>query len=58
MQYEFPELTENCYLFDTHFYTKLSTNKEKINFEAVENWSKNVNIFEKDFIFVPINVKK
>lgn len=55
------------YLFNTCFYTKLihiNTAKDDKNLtpskrrhERVKKWTKNVNIFEKDFIFIPINLR-
>lgn len=57
---------EKSHIFSQFFYKRLTTvNKEKDNNRAltaaqkrharVSNWTKNVNIFEKDFIIVPIN---
>ncbi|XP_050432431.1 uncharacterized protein LOC126840615 [Adelges cooleyi] len=52
------------YLFSTFFYTRLTTPiggndktkpKAQCRHDRVKKWTKNVNIFEKDFIFVPIN---
>ena len=56
-------------LLDTFFYTAL-TNKPKetetekkpkhkpiTRYERVKSWTKNVNVLEKDFIFIPINEK-
>ena len=53
------------YFFSTHFYTRLTTvenenvisnqSKSCINYSSVQRWTKNVNIFEKDFLIVPIN---
>ncbi|XP_050538453.1 uncharacterized protein LOC126903921 isoform X2 [Daktulosphaira vitifoliae] len=55
---------KRSYLFSTFFYTRLTTpkggidkaeSKAQCRHERVKKWTKNVNIFEKDFIFVPIN---
>lgn len=50
------------YLFSSFFYTQLtkiahptSEVKAKSRHNRVKKWTKNVNIFEKDFIFIPIN---
>ncbi|XP_029341357.1 sentrin-specific protease 7-like [Acyrthosiphon pisum] len=57
---------EKAYVFSTHFYScltkqinqstydpSLSCSKNRHN--KVEKWTKKVNIFKKDFIFIPIN---
>lgn len=57
---------ERTYVFNTFFYTSLTKltdtykNEEmrsKFRHDRVKKWTKNVNIFEKDFIFIPINEK-
>lgn len=61
-----PEQREKSHIFSQFFYKRLTTvNKDKDNNRAltaaqkrharVSSWTKNVNIFEKDFIIVPIN---
>ena len=48
---ELPAKIHNrTFLFTSHFYTKLSEDPE-----AVMSWTNTVDIFEKDFIIVPIN---
>lgn len=59
------EQRNKTHIFSTFFYntltnTKLLGNDAKLTaaqkrHERVKNWTKNVNIFEKDFIIVPIN---
>lgn len=62
------KLTEDqqrrTYMFDSFFYTSLTNkkttdslvySKSKIRHERVKKWTKKVNLFEKDFIFIPIN---
>jgi sentrin-specific protease 7 len=53
---------DRLHFFDASFFTKLekargtSTDFElKAVFEKVQEWTDEVNIFEKDCIFVPIN---
>lgn len=46
-----PELSRRCHVMTSHFYSKLEQNK----FAEVATWTKNVNIFEKDFVFIPVN---
>lgn len=57
------------YIFSIHFYKRLTSSNSSSSsakrstvpalasrrHERVKNWTKNVNIFEKDFIVVPIN---
>ena len=56
-------LMTNTYIFSIFFYSRL-TSKSKVSADIpqatlmhnnVKKWTKNVNIFEKDFIVVPIN---
>ena len=55
------ESKKKMYLFNSFFYEKLSTVP---NFsttqrhEKVKRWTKKNDIFEKDFIFIPINQAK
>lgn len=60
--------TENknrTYLFNANFYKTLTKksdvittdSKSKNRHNKVKKWTNNVNIFEKDFIFVPIYEK-
>ena len=48
-----PKTGSNLHFFTSHFYTQLSTKK----FGSMTNWTtkKDINIFEKKFIFIPIN---
>lgn len=48
------------YIFSSFFFSKLGKNVDSstgINFESIKKWTKNVNIFEKEFVFIPINEK-
>ncbi|XP_014218711.1 sentrin-specific protease 7 [Copidosoma floridanum] len=59
---------ERTYIFNTFFYTKLSNPKctltnanmslADIQHAEVKRWTKNINIFEKEFIIIPINLDK
>ncbi|XP_055316050.1 sentrin-specific protease 6-like isoform X2 [Sitodiplosis mosellana] len=64
-----PEQEAKTHIFNTFFYEALSarpTSDSTSNFrnrahrrhERVEKWTKNVNLFEKDFVIVPINQSK
>lgn len=59
---------ERTHIFSTFFYKRLTTMTRHTNHDKdvkqtaaqkrharVQNWTKNVNIFEKDFIIIPIN---
>lgn len=46
----------SIYAFSSMFYTKLTETKKSQSYELVKKWTKNVNIFEKEFIFIPINI--
>ena len=44
------------HFFSTHFLTLLGTG-DKYSFKNVENWTKNINIFEMRRLYFPINIK-
>ena len=45
------------YVYNSLFYTKLTEScNEKEGFELVKRWTKNVDIFERDFLVIPINL--
>ena len=64
-----PEQKNNTHIFSSFFYKRLTTmtsrqrqNKDDVKLTAaqkrharVASWTKNVNLFEKDFIIIPIN---
>ena len=46
------------YIFNTFFYERLTTTakgRRGINYEAVEKWTSKIDIFQYDFVVVPIN---
>ncbi|BGP27982.1 SUMO deconjugating cysteine peptidase Ulp2 [Rhodotorula toruloides] len=51
------KLAPKIHLFNSFFYSQLSTRKDKKNdpYALVEKWTKKVDIFDKRFIVVPIN---
>ncbi|XP_070495132.1 sentrin-specific protease 7-like [Chironomus tepperi] len=55
------EQQNKTHMFSTYFYIKLTTlidDKRTLTAEGhqqIQSWTKNVNLFEKDFIIVPIN---
>ncbi|KIW99283.1 uncharacterized protein Z519_00946 [Cladophialophora bantiana CBS 173.52] len=53
-----PELHKRIHFFNTYFYEALSKTKGRksgINYDAVSRWTKNINLFSRDFIVVPVN---
>ncbi|CAK4141064.1 unnamed protein product [Aphanomyces euteiches] len=47
---------ERIYFFSTHFYTTLvQRSNVQEPFDKVKRWTRSVNIFELDFLFIPIN---
>ena len=53
-----PELAQKIYFFNTYFFatlTNASRAKKGIYYEGVQKWTRGTNIFEHDFIIVPIN---
>ena len=59
-----PAMLARCHFFNSFFYKRLleslgkrvhDPSKVRENFERVERWTKNIDLFSKDFIFVPIN---
>ena len=53
-----PAQASRVYIFNTFFYERLSKpakGKKGINYEAVERWTAKIDIFEYDFVVVPIN---
>jgi sentrin-specific protease 7 len=57
---------DRIHIFSTQFFTHLTSklteyevnsgkSQAQIRFERVKNWTKNINLFVKDFVVVPIN---
>lgn len=55
---QFPESTRNVHIFNTHFYTALTTknNRKSFNYDNVKRWTKSIDLFSFPFVVVPINV--
>jgi Ulp1 family protease len=50
-----PEVAKRIYFHNSYFYTTLTKSAKKgINYQAVQRWTKNVDIISKDYIIVPI----
>jgi len=65
---EQPDVLRRCHFFNSFFYKKLNpyhgeskrrrydeSQRPKIMYDAVRRWVKDLNLMEKDFIFVPIH---
>ena len=53
-----PEVYKRMHFFNTYFYealTKTSSGKKTFNYDAVSKWTKNINLFNRDFVVVPVN---
>lgn len=53
-----PETAGKIYFFNTYFFATLTNpakTKKKINYDGVKKWTRGVNLFEHDFVIVPIN---
>jgi sentrin-specific protease 7 len=48
---------DKVFFFNTYFFTRLTqkTGRGSINYEAVERWTSKVEIFDYDYVVVPIN---
>ena len=58
LQEKHPELESTVYVFNTFFYSAMSTKggRKAFNYDAVRRWTKNVDIFSHPYVVVPINV--
>jgi sentrin-specific protease 7 len=53
-----PENRAKVHAFSCLFYSKLTeATKDEESFQLVSKWSKNVNLFDLDFILFPINLR-
>ncbi|KAL8681367.1 MAG: hypothetical protein Q9186_002510 [Xanthomendoza sp. 1 TL-2023] len=53
-----PTLSRKVYMFNSFFYDKLTSTKagnKGINYDAVERWTRGIDIFTFDFVVVPVN---
>lgn len=53
-----PEVAKKVYFFNTFFFASLTNTqrgKRGINYEAVEKWTRSIDIFAFDYVIVPIN---
>ncbi|KAL1886093.1 hypothetical protein Plec18167_000019 [Paecilomyces lecythidis] len=53
-----PETAKKIYFFNSYFFetlTNLPRGKRGINYEGVQKWTRNIDIFSHDYVIVPIN---
>ncbi|KAL8799282.1 MAG: hypothetical protein Q9182_006019 [Xanthomendoza sp. 2 TL-2023] len=53
-----PTLVRKVYMFNSFFYDKLTSTKagnKGINYDAVERWTRGIDVFTYDFVVVPVN---
>ncbi|KAK5058794.1 hypothetical protein LTR84_011058 [Exophiala bonariae] len=57
MEQHNPELHKRTHFFNTYFFERLTQNAKarSIDFAAVSRWTKAINIFNRDFVVVPVN---
>lgn len=50
-----PDIVKKMHFFSTFFYERLTArSKRQIDYDAVKNWTKTINIFTRDYIVIPI----
>ena len=55
---ERPELLRKMHFFNSYFFDTLNKGTKSvktINYDAVARWTRNVNLFARDFVIVPVN---
>ncbi|ERF74852.1 hypothetical protein EPUS_03236 [Endocarpon pusillum Z07020] len=53
-----PEIAQRVYFYNSYFYERLmqtSKGQKGINYGSVQKWTRNIDIFERDFVIVPVN---
>ncbi|KAH8702132.1 hypothetical protein BGW36DRAFT_289987 [Talaromyces proteolyticus] len=53
-----PDVAKRVYFFNSYFFeilTKTANGKRGINYEGVQKWTRNVDLFSRDYVIVPIN---
>ena len=58
LEQKYPEIAKKIYFFNTFFFASLTNtarSKKRVNYEAVQKWTRSIDIFTYDFVVVPIN---
>jgi hypothetical protein len=53
-----PELARRVYFYNSYFFERLMQNskgKKGIDYESVQKWTRNIDIFDRDFVILPVN---
>jgi Ulp1 protease family, C-terminal catalytic domain len=53
-----PDLAKKVYFYNSYFFERLmqtSKGKKGIDYESVQKWTRNIDIFSRDFVVVPVN---
>ncbi|EED17917.1 Ulp1 protease family protein [Talaromyces stipitatus ATCC 10500] len=53
-----PEVSKRVYFFNSYFYATLTTpvkGRKGINYPGVAKWTRNVDLFDHDYVIIPIN---
>ncbi|KAG9304076.1 hypothetical protein G9A89_005986 [Geosiphon pyriformis] len=50
------EIHDHIYSLSTYFYTRLVSSDEVYDYSAVTRWTKHTNLFDKELVFIPINL--
>ena len=53
-----PELARRVYFYNSYFFERLMQNskgKKGIDYESVQKWTRNIDIFDHDFVVLPVN---
>lgn len=53
-----PELAKKVYFYNSYFFERLmqiSKDKKGVNYKSVQKWTRSVDIFDCDFVVVPVN---
>ena len=49
------EKLKTLHFFNSFFFSKLAEVGGAAAFERVKKWTRKVNVFDKDFVFIPVN---
>lgn len=51
-----PDLWKKTYIFNTYFYETLTQKGKKgVKYEGVDKWTRNIDLFKREFVVVPVN---
>jgi Ulp1 protease family, C-terminal catalytic domain len=53
-----PELAQRVYFYNSYFFERLmqkSKGRKGIDYDSVQKWTRNIDIFDRDFVVLPVN---